>query len=84
MLMVGKILESFQRIGSGKIQAATGAEEAGLAAFGAFIHQGGAGNRSRRQLSQWGFFARIVRLPSLIPSKIGKPAKQGEGDVKMP
>ena len=52
MLMVGKVLESFQRIGGGKIQPATRAEEAGAAAFGAFIHQCWPSDSSRRQLSQ--------------------------------
>jgi hypothetical protein len=63
MLMVGKVLEGFQRIGSGKIQPASRAEEAGIAALGAFIQQCRAGYRSRRQFSQNSSFQRIVRLP---------------------
>jgi hypothetical protein len=63
MLMVGEFLESFQRVGSGEIQPASRAEEAGVATFGAFIHQCWPGNRSRRQLSQDGDpFIRILRL----------------------
>lgn len=62
MLVVGKVLESFQRIGSRKIQSATRAEEAGAAALGTLIHQAWSGNRSRRRFSQNGSFARIVRL----------------------
>jgi hypothetical protein len=62
MLVLGEVLESFQRIGSGEIQAATRAEKAGAAAPGAFIHQGWPGYRSRRQVSQNGFLATIVRL----------------------
>jgi len=52
MLMVGKVLESYHRIGSAEIKATSWAEEAGVATLGAFIHQGWPGNRSRRQLSQ--------------------------------
>jgi hypothetical protein len=63
MLMVGEILEGFQRISGGEIQSTARAEKAGTAALGAFIHQGWPGNRSRRQFSQeWISFARIVRL----------------------
>jgi len=62
MLVLSEVLKSFQRIGSGEIQAATRAEKAGAAAPGAFIHQGRAGYRSRRQFSQNGFLATIVRL----------------------
>jgi len=54
MLMVGKVLESFQRIRSGKIQPATWAEKTGAATFGAFIHQCWPRYSSRRQLSQDG------------------------------
>ena len=41
MLMLGKVLEGFHSVGSGKIKAASRAEEAGVATLGAFIHQGG-------------------------------------------
>ena len=70
MLMVGKVLKSFQRIGSGKIQPAARGEKAGSAALGAFIHQGWPGYRSGRQFSQNGFLARIVRLRAWVASKI--------------
>ena len=65
MLMVGKVLESFQRVGSGKIQSASRAEEAGVTTFGAFIHQGWAGNRSRRQLSQMVILCKNCTLAGL-------------------
>jgi len=52
MLMVGEILEGLQRVGGGEIQAATRAEKAGDATFGALVHQGGPGERTGRQFSQ--------------------------------
>lgn len=55
MLMVGKILEGFQRVLRREIQAATRAEKAGYATLGALIHQRGPGYRTRRQFSQNGF-----------------------------
>ena len=61
VLVVPKVVEGFQGIGSCEIHPAVRAEKAGSAAFGAFIHQSGPGNRRRRQLSQWGSFTRIVR-----------------------
>jgi hypothetical protein len=70
MLMAGKVLKGFQRIGSGEIQPATRAEKASAAALGAFIHQGWPGYRSGRQFSQNGFLARIVRLRAQVASKI--------------
>jgi len=78
MLMLAKVLEGFHGVCSGKIEPASRAEEAGVTALGAFIHQGWPGNRSRRQLSQMGILARIVRLRGQVASKIGKPAKQGK------
>jgi hypothetical protein len=51
-LVMGEILEGFQRVSSGEIQTATRAEKAGAATFGALVHQGGAGKRTGRQFSQ--------------------------------
>lgn len=48
MLVVGEILKGFQRISGGEIQAATRAEKAGSATLGAFVHQRGPGDRTRR------------------------------------
>ena len=55
VLMVGEILEGFQWVGSGEIQAAARAEKAGFATLGALVHQRGPGYRTRRQFSQNGF-----------------------------
>jgi len=52
MLMVGEILEGFQRVSGGEIQAATRAEKAGSATLGALVHQRGPDERTRRQISQ--------------------------------
>jgi hypothetical protein len=52
MLMVGEILEGFQRVSGGEIQTATRAEKAGAPALGALVHQGGPGERTGRQFSQ--------------------------------
>jgi hypothetical protein len=41
VLMVSKILEGFERVGRGEIQAATRAEKAGSAALCALVHQRG-------------------------------------------
>jgi hypothetical protein len=65
MLMAGKVLKSFQRIGSGKIQPAARAEKAGSAALGAFIHQGWPGYRGGRQFSQNGFPCKDCTLACL-------------------
>jgi hypothetical protein len=65
MLMLGKVLEGFQRVRSGKIKAASRAEEAGVATSGAFIHQGWPGNRSRRQLSQMVILCKDCTLAGL-------------------
>jgi hypothetical protein len=78
MLMVGKVLESFHRIGSGKIKAASRAEEAGVAALGAFIHQRWPVNRSRRQLSQMGILCKNCTLAGLSSQQNRKLAKQGK------
>jgi hypothetical protein len=48
MLMVGEILEGFQRVSGGEIQTATRAEKAGAATLGALVHQGGPGERTWR------------------------------------
>jgi hypothetical protein len=48
MLMVGEILEGFQRVSGGEIQTATRAEKAGAAILGALVHQGGPGERTWR------------------------------------
>jgi hypothetical protein len=48
MLMVGEILESFQRVSGGQIKAATRAEKTGAATLGALVHQRGPGDRTRR------------------------------------
>jgi hypothetical protein len=48
VLMVGEILEGFQRVSGGEIQTATRAEKAGAATLGALVHQGGPGERTWR------------------------------------
>jgi len=80
MLMVSKILEGFQRICGGEIQAATRAEKAGAATLGAFIHQGWPGNRSGRQFSQNGILCKNCTLDSLSSQqnrKLVRPDKSG-------
>jgi len=52
VLMVGEILEGFQRVLRCEIQAATRAEKAGPATPGALVHQRGPGERTRWQFSQ--------------------------------
>ena len=52
VLMVGEIVEGFERVSGGEIQTATRAEKAGVATLGALIHQGGPGERTGRQFSQ--------------------------------
>jgi len=52
VLMVGEILEGFQRVSGGEIQTATRAEKAGAATLGTLVHQGGSGERTGRQFSQ--------------------------------
>jgi hypothetical protein len=48
VLMVSKILEGFERVGRGEIQAATRAEKAGSAPLGALVHQRGPDYRTGR------------------------------------
>jgi len=78
MLMVGKVLESYHRIGSAEIKATSWAEEAGVATLGAFIHQGWPGNRSRRQLSQDVDPCKNCTLAGPSSQQNRKPAKQAK------
>ena len=48
VLMVGEILEGFQRVSGGEIETATRAEKTGAATLGALVHQGGPGKRTGR------------------------------------
>jgi len=84
MLMVAKVLESFQRVGSSEIQPASRAEEAGVAALGAFIHQRWPDNRRRRQLSQMGILCKNCTLARPSSQQNRKTGETGEGDVERP
>ena len=70
VLVVSKILESFQRVLGGKIHAATRAEETGYATLAALVHQRWPGYRTRRKFSQSGFL--LLELYAWIG---GAPAK---------
>ena len=48
MLMVGEILEGFQRVGGGEVQTATRAEKAAFATLDPLVDQRGPSDRARR------------------------------------
>jgi len=62
MLMVGKVLESLQRVGSGKIKAASRAEEAGVATLARLYTDVGPMTGVRGSSRKVSPFKGIVRL----------------------